>query len=118
MCLGSRGCISGGRETYMKKELLWVGAMAMSVGSAFGWGHEGHEAIADVALKHLSIKASAAVSAILASQEIQEVTALAGAATWPDDIKDGQPPFQGKFRNTTAAQNFKGRFPDHAKWHF
>jgi S1/P1 nuclease len=88
------------------------------VASAFGWGHEGHEAIADVALKHLSIKASAAVSTILASQEIQEVTTLAGAATWPDDIKDGQPPFQGKFRNTTAAQNFKGRFPDHTKWHF
>ncbi len=102
----------------MKKTILWAGTMVVSVVSAFGWGHEGHEAIADVALKHLNSTARNAVVTILNSQQIPEITNIAGAATWPDDIKDGHPPFQGKFRNTTAAQDFKTRFPDHEHWHF
>jgi hypothetical protein len=112
-------CVEREEDFIMKKGLLLVGAMAMSMASAFGWGHEGHAAIADVALKHLSFKASSAISTILASGEIAEVTTLAGAATWPDDIKDGHPPFTpGQFHNTPAALDFKGRFLDHTNWHF
>jgi hypothetical protein len=87
--------------------------------TALAWGHEGHQAIADVAFAHLDEKARTAVLAIINKNTIPEITNLVGAATWPDEIRDSKPPFpSGKFHKTAAALNFKARFPDHTHWHF
>ena len=102
----------------MKKALAFAGVQLTLVLSAFGWGHEGHEAVADVALKHLNPAANTAITAILNSGEIPEITTLSNAATWPDDIKDGVPPYRGRCWDTVAAKSFKTRFPDHTKWHY
>jgi hypothetical protein len=97
--------------------LLWTGAL--SVTSAWGWGSDGHRAIAAVAFTHLNATAHNAVMAILNSTNIPEVTTLTDAATWPDDIKSGHPPFPGgKHHHTSAATNFVARFPHHDRWHY
>src|ERR1051326_5996959 len=99
----------------MRKILCSVIFSILTTTAALAWSHEGHEVVGDVALKHLNQGASNAVMAIiLDGSRIAEVTTILGAATWPDDIRDPN----GVFHSTTAAQNFKGRFPDHTAWHF
>ena len=99
----------------MRTILCSVILSALTTTAALAWSHEGHEVVGDVALRHLSQAASNAVMAIiLNTSKVAEVTSILGAATWPDDIRDPN----GVFHSTTAAQDFKTRFPDHTAWHF
>ena len=103
----------------MKRTLVIISLTLATATAVFGWGHEGHQAIADAATSNLTATALMNVMAIINdTTQIPEVTTVAGAATWPDDIKDAQPPFEGKFHATPAAVDFKNRFPDHKQWHF
>src|SRR5882672_1362262 len=106
----------------MKKVLVLIGITVLTWTSAFAWSHEGHQVIGDVAFSRLHKAASNAVMAILLdASQIPEVTNIISAATWPDDIRDSKPPSpipSGKFHDSKAALDFKGRFPDNTGWHF
>lgn len=53
--------------------------------TAWGWGQEGHSAVAEIAQRRLSPEARAAVLQVLGP------TSMASAANWADDIKDERP---------------------------
>jgi hypothetical protein len=96
--------------------LLWTGAL--SVTSAWGWGSDGHRAIAAVAFTHLNATAHNAVMAILNSTNIPEVTTLTDAATWPDDIKSGHPPFRAASIITLGRHQLRRALPSSRRWHY
>src|ERR1700722_5630584 len=101
----------------MKTLLLTFLMLTSSIISGFGWGAEGHQAIAEAALKLLTNSAAkSAVTSMLAHSSIAEITNIDSAATWPDDIRLSDHP--GKFSGTTAAKSFNSRFKNNNKWHF
>ena len=66
-------------------------AASLLVGQvAFGWGHEGHRLVARIAARNLSSIARQKVAAILGTNDAGLESALASAATWPDEIDKSQ----------------------------
>jgi hypothetical protein len=73
---------------------------AVTTGSAFGWGCEGHQVVALIASQHLTQQARAAVYQLLKEHPIDASLArfcqpaasdaMADVATWADDAKRGE----------------------------
>ena len=78
---------------------------------AFGYGHEGHQAIAEIARTHLSPSAHAAVIQILGTDD------LASIATWLDDVRAAGRN-RGSMKGDGEAKDFNKRFPKSSSWHF
>jgi hypothetical protein len=54
--------------------------------SAWAWGHEGHRIVGRIAARHLTPATRTKVAAILGTNDAGVETAMAAAATWPDEI--------------------------------
>jgi len=90
--------------------------LGLGIRTAFPWGEEGHQAIAEAAFSRLNTKAKTAVQAVLAKSSVTEIKDIKSAATWPDDIRISSHP--GKLVNTTGAKSFNKRFSGNRVWHF
>jgi hypothetical protein len=94
------------------KILLFFGALVdLLATSAFGYGHEGHQAIAEFARSRLSPSARKAVIQLLGNDD------LAAIATWPDDLKLAKK-HKGPLAGDAEAQAFNESFPYNGQWHF
>jgi hypothetical protein len=81
----------------MRNLLTLLAAVPLFAGTAFGWGCEGHQAIALIARAHLTPAASAAVDRLLRENPIdpalnrfckdRPADLMADSATWADDTK-------------------------------
>jgi S1/P1 Nuclease len=70
------------------KQLLLAPVMLLLIASpAFGWGNEGHQAIAEAAQSALSDRASTALAQMLFATDRLPPGALASVATWPDEVR-------------------------------
>jgi len=58
--------------------------------TSFSWGRGGHRVVAKIAAKNLSQDARNKVAAILGTNNAGVETAMADAATWPDEINKSQ----------------------------
>src|SRR5882672_2204086 len=67
---------------------------------AFGWGEDGHRAVARIAEQHLTDKAKAAVRDLLGDRAITDKD----VCLWPDMIRG-----QGAY---------KKKYPDNQTWHY
>ena len=85
-----------------------------SPGPAFGWGSEGHRAIAALAAQLISPETRAHVQKRLAEGGD---TDLAAVSTWADELVEARVG-SGPLRNNPEAQLFNRQFPDNPKWHF
>ncbi len=95
----------------MKYISLFAAIFFTGITSVFGFGHEGHQAIADIARSRLNPAARAAVIRILGSDD------LASVATWLDDVRSAGRN-RGNMKGSEEAVAFNHRFPASANWHF
>ena len=95
----------------MKTRLFLLAFLFAPVASVFGFGREGHQAIAEIARLHLTPAARAAVVRLLGSDD------LASVAPWLDDIRAASRN-RGEMKGEDEASEFNHRFPASAKWHF
>ncbi len=65
---------------------LIVCALLLLPLNCFGWGHEGHRIVARVAARNLTPSAAGKLAAILGVNAAGLESAMASAATWPDEI--------------------------------
>lgn len=70
------------------KKLIYLPVMICIAFILISWGFTGHRTIGQIAVKHLTPKAKAAVEALLGSES------LADAATWADEVRDN-PEYRG-----------------------
>jgi hypothetical protein len=94
---------------------LWIAISLMicaSVRVLFGWGAEGHRAIAALAQDLINAETRAKVQALLSQSGEHD---LASASTWADDIR---PNARSDRPRPQDADAFNSRFPDNASWHF
>lgn len=89
---------------------------------AFGWGSQGHQAIADAAQARLDEHAQAALARILLGGQSTTLPPgkLAVASTWPDEIrglKKDIPPGWDKGA-VEEANRFNTAHPTNGRWHF
>lgn len=78
------------KSTYWH-QLLIIVVLAIP-GSAFGWGHDGHKMVGDVATPFLSSEASTQIAALLANDldangKPSDRKTLGDIASWPDEIR-------------------------------
>jgi hypothetical protein len=78
---------------------------------SFGFAHEGHQAIGEIARSHLSEMARAAVVQILGTDD------LASVAAWLDDVRSAGRN-RGSMKGDEAARDFNERFPKSSSWQF
>ncbi|MBI3880627.1 MAG: S1/P1 nuclease [Verrucomicrobia bacterium] len=78
--------------------------------SVFGWGDEGHQAIALTAFDRLTPAVKTKVLALLAGEAITD------AAVWPDKIRAGGHP--GPLAFTPEGHAFNTNFPHNNLWHY
>ncbi len=78
----------------------------------FGWGAEGHRAIATLAEELISSGTRAKVEALLKQCGEED---LASASTWADDIR---PNARSDKPRPQDADSFNRQFPDNSNWHF
>jgi hypothetical protein len=97
----------------MKRLLTFFALWAFTIGTSFGWGKLGHQAIATSAIAKLNTTAKNAVENILANSTTPEISTPENAAIWPDDIKPGH-----TLSGTTDAKAFNTKFPHNDNWHF
>ena len=83
-------------KTGLVLALGWAGAPV----GAQAWGPEGHEMVADIALRHLTPPAKRQVKAILGEKQLGEYE----VASWPDIIR--------------GTQEYEKRYPHNGRWHF
>ena len=86
----------------MKNTILktaWILALALP-GLAQAWCPEGHEIVADIALRHLTPRAHRQVRAILGDRKLGDYE----VASWPDIIR--------------GTQEYEGIYPRNGQWHF
>jgi hypothetical protein len=70
--------------------LLLAGALLLDAGSALAWGDLGHEVTALIAYRHLTVKARAALDALLASDpDPLTKPDFASRSTWADKYRNG-----------------------------
>jgi hypothetical protein len=90
---------------------------------AFGWGSQGHQAIADAAQTRLNEKAQAGLARILVGGHSTTLPPgkLASASTWPDEIRGLNGlgvPFGWDNDDVEEAKRFNTAHPTNARWHF
>jgi hypothetical protein len=78
----------------------------------FGWGAEGHRAIATLAQELISVQTQAKVQQLLNESGDND---LAAASTWADEIREKARP--GRPR-PEGAEAFNLQFPNNASWHY
>lgn len=100
----------------MKTFFISLACLWLSIVSGFGWGAEGHQAIAEAAISRLPSTTKAKVTAILSASKVAEISDIVTAATWPDDIRLSAHP--GKYVNTAGGKSFNKRFVGNRVWHF
>jgi len=83
-----------------------------SVQVLFGWGAEGHRAVAALAQELITAETRNKVQALLSQSGERD---LASASTWADDIR---PHARSDRPRPQDADAFNGRFPDNANWHY
>src|SRR5712664_649181 len=87
--------------------LLSVGACA----PAFGWGSEGHQAVAELARGLITDGTRAQVTTILGNDD------LAAVATWADEVRAAAR-HQGPLTHDAEVIQFNKTFPGNSNWHF
>jgi hypothetical protein len=70
----------------MKRAWLAVALLLGAHGQAFAWGQEGHAIVAEIAGRHLSPKARAAIAGIFGPG-----VSLASVSSWADDVRPSRP---------------------------
>ena len=91
--------------------ILGLASSALVTTSAFGWGAEGHEAVADIARSHLSPEARAAIVKILGNDDIGSI------ASWADQVRSAAF-HQGPLAEDPDARALNKAFPHNGSWHF
>ena len=94
----------------MKRAILIL-ALVFAAATAFGYGREGHEAIAELARQMLTPNARAAVVRMLGND------GLAAISTWADELKLAEHG-QGPLANNSEAVAVNAKFPMNHLWHF
>ena len=79
---------------------------------AFGWGAEGHRAIAALAQELISAQTQAKVQQLLNESGDSD---LAAASTWADEVREKARPDRPRPRDAEA---FNRQFPNNATWHY
>lgn len=105
----------------MKTGVSILGCLFIGVVSVFGWGAEGHQAIAAAAFGRLDTAAKTAAASIMATSSVPELKNLATAATWPDDIRQSATPSHSGHLFKIGDKNaldFDKRYPTNRLWHF
>jgi S1/P1 Nuclease len=106
----------------MKRLLLAPVMLLLTSSHAFGWGNEGHQAIAEAAQGALSDRANSALGTILFGADQLPPGALASVATWPDEVRA-----RGAFGTVAPgwddaakheADKFNSDHKTNASWHF
>jgi len=89
---------------------------------ALAWSSQGHQAIAEAAQARLTPAAQAALAQILQGTNVLAPGALAGVATWPDDIRAraayGTVAPGWSQADKDEADRFNNDHPTNASWHF
>lgn len=96
----------------MRRFLLHLCLVLLAAPSAYPWGSEGHEAIAEVAQGLLTGLARAKVDGIIGKDRMPAV------ATWLDDVRNAKKHFVGPLKNDPEAKDFNTKFPDNDEWHY
>jgi hypothetical protein len=96
----------------MKAPVLFVALTLGFASLAFGWGKEGHTAIAQLAETMLSAKASNAVHKLIGTNN------LASVALWADQTRQLMDYHTGALVGNLEASNFNIAHPNNDKWHF
>ncbi len=94
---------------------LWIAIFLVifaSVRLLFGWGAEGHRAIAALAQELITAETRDKVQALLSQRGERD---LVSASTWADDIR---PNARSDRPRPQDADAFNSRFPDNPNWHF
>src|SRR5262245_59236556 len=69
-----------------------LSSFLLNASSGFGWGADGHQAIAAAAFQRLHAPSKAAILKIMSQSSVPELQDVATAATWPDDIRISENP--------------------------
>jgi hypothetical protein len=80
--------------------------------TAYPWGAEGHQAIADAAETMLTPQAAENVKKILGDESLADVS------TWLDDVRNAKKHHSGPLKYDDEAQAFNAKFPANEVWHF
>ena len=70
----------------MRRALVSFCLLALSTGSAWAWGQEGHSIIAEIAQRRLTPQAIAQIGRLLRPNH-----SLASIGSWADDVRDARP---------------------------
>jgi hypothetical protein len=97
----------------MKRILLACVLVMAITQQALPYGHEGHQAVAQMAQAPgmLNQRARDAIRTIIANQRLSDI------ALWPDDLKRAAGG-KGPLASDPEARKFNQRFPDNGGWHF
>ena len=88
------------KATMLKTALMVAMGWGLAAERAQAWGPEGHEIVADIALRHLTPRAKRQVKGILGEKQLGEYE----VASWPDIIR--------------GTQEYEARYPHNGRWHF
>jgi S1/P1 nuclease len=86
--------------------------LCVSVARAWGWGEQGHRAIAEAARNlELTPRARAAISTLLGNDD------MAAVAVWLDEVRQAAQG-RGPLAHDAEAARFNAQHPGNADWHF
>lgn len=95
----------------MKTPVLALLTATLTAHSAFAWGPEGHQTVAELARTMLTSQVDAHVKTILGNDD------LAAVATWSDEIRSAARG-KGPLVHDQEAKDFNLAHPHNDKWHF
>jgi hypothetical protein len=112
------------RKTAPVTRCLWAaGIVLLTLTSrAFGWGNEGHQAIAEAVQGALTDRVAKALAQILVGSDALPPGTLASIATWPDEVRArhafGKIAVGWDDAAKQEADRFNRDHPTNAQWHF
>jgi hypothetical protein len=99
-------------QSDMRASLLILALTFGCLELSFGWGAEGHRAIATLAQELISARTQGKVQQLL--NESGDLD-LAAASTWADEVREKDRPDRPRPKDAEA---FNRQFPNNASWHY
>jgi len=99
-------------QSHMRASILILGLTLGFLELSFGWGAEGHRAMATLAQELISARTQAKVQQLL--NESGDID-LAAASTWADEVREKARPDRPR---PLDAEAFNRQFPNNASWHY
>jgi hypothetical protein len=99
-------------QSHMRASILVLALTFGCLELSFGWGAEGHRAVATLAQELISARTQAKVQQLL--NESGDID-LAAASTWADEVREKARPNRPRPKDAEA---FNRQFPNNASWHY